>query len=476
MGRARLRRAARAILEEALVVAAPARLVERHLRVRGGAVEAAGVRFRTSRGRIAVVAAGKAAVPMARAAEHRLGRHLSDGIAVTNAEADGLERVRMLTASHPVPDARGEAAAREIEELARGLGRDDLLLVLLSGGASALLPAPVEGLTLDDKQRTTGVLLRGGATIHELNAVRKHLSRLKGGGLARAAAPARVITLVLSDVVGDDLSTIASGPTAPDPTTYADALAALTRRGLLGDVPRAVRARLEAGARGSGDAKSSLREERRPRGYAATRQRRLRQAPEETPKPGDPVFRRVATRIVGSNHLSVAAAAREARRQGLRPMVLTTRLEGEAREAARVLVAILRECVETSRPAATPVCLLAGGETTVTVSGTGRGGRNQELAVAAAEALSGFPTPAVVASFGTDGIDGASDAAGGVVDDETTTRAAALGLAPAAAFLVDNDTRNFLGPLGDLILTGPTGTNVCDVVVALAGRPSDRRL
>jgi hydroxypyruvate reductase len=369
-GRTRLRRAAGAILEEALVAAAPARLVEKHLRVRGGFLEAAGVRFRTSRGHIAVVAAGKAAVPMARAAEHRLGRHLSDGVAVTNAEAEGLERMRVLSASHPVPDARGLAAARVIEDLAHELGRDDLLLVLLSGGASALLPAPAEGLTLDDKQRTTAVLLRGGAAIHELNAVRKHLSRLKGGGLARAAAPARVVTLVLSDVVGDDLSTIASGPTAPDPTTYADALAVLTRRGLLSEVPPAVRARLEAGAGGD--------------------------AP-ETPKPGERVFRRVATRIVGSNRLSVAAAAREARRQGLRPMVLTARLEGEAREAARVLVAILRECVETGRPAATPVCLLAGGETTVTVSGAGRGGRNQELAVAAAEALAGFPAPAVVA-------------------------------------------------------------------------------
>jgi hydroxypyruvate reductase len=448
-GHARLRRAAAAILEEALVAAAPARLVEKHLRVRGGALEAAGVRFRTSRGRIAVVAAGKAAVPMARTAESRLGRHLSGGVAVTNADAGGLERMRVLTASHPVPDARGLAAAREIEELARGLGPDDLLLVLLSGGASALLPAPAEGLTLDDKQRTTGVLLRGGATIHELNAVRKHLSRLKGGGLARVAAPARVVTLVLSDVVGDDLSTIASGPTSPDPTTYADALAVLTRRGLLTEVPRAVRARLEAGVRGE-----------QP----------------ETPKPGERFFRRVTARIVGSNRLSVAAAAREARRQGLRPMVLTTHLEGEAREAARVLVAILRECVESGRPAATPVCLLAGGETTVAVSGAGRGGRNQELAVAAAEALAGFGAPAVVASFGTDGIDGASDAAGGVVDDETTARAAALGLAPPAAFLGDNDTRNFLGPLGDLIFTGPTGTNVCDVVVALAGRPSGRRL
>jgi glycerate 2-kinase len=446
---ARLRRAAAAVLREALAAADPARLVQRHLRVRRGVVEAGSVRFRPGPGRVALVAAGKAAIPMARVAERALGSRLSEGIVVTNAGEASFDRLRLLTASHPVPDARGLAAASEVEALARGLGRPDLLLVLLSGGASALLPAPAPGLTLDDKQRTTQALLRGGATIHELNAVRKHLSRLKGGGLARAAAPAQVVALILSDVVGDDLSTIASGPTAPDPTTYAEALAVLSRRGVTPDVPAAVRDHLEAGARG--------------------------EIP-ETPKPGDPAFRRVATRIVGSGRQSVDAAAREARRQGLRPVVLTTRLEGEAREVARVLVAILRECVLTSRPAAPPVCLLAGGETTVTVRGAGQGGRNQELAVSAAEALAGFPAPAVAASLGTDGIDGASDAAGGVVDDRTIARAAALGLAPPQAFLAANDTRNFLGPLGDLVLTGPTGTNVCDVVILLAGRPGKRRL
>jgi hydroxypyruvate reductase len=228
----------------------------------------------------------------------------------------------------------------------------------------------------------------------------------------------------------------------PDPTTFADALDVLRRREILEDVPAAVREHLESGARGE-----------RP----------------ETPKPGGAAFRRAATRIVGSNRLSVEAAGREARRQGLRALVLTTRLEGEAREAARVLVAVLRECVESSRPAAPPLCLLAGGETTVTVRGDGQGGRNQELAVAAAPCLAGFPVPAVVASLATDGVDGASDAAGGLADDTTVARAAALGLAPADAFLAASDTRNYLGPLGDLIVTGPTGTNVVDVVALLAG-------
>lgn len=447
--RERLRTAARAILREALLAAEPHRLVRRQLKLRAGVLEAAGVRHRLGRGRALLVAVGKAAVPMARAAEEVLGGRLDEGLAVSTASRGRLERVRLLTASHPVPDARGLAAASEVESLLRSAGADDTVLVLLSGGASALVPAPAEGVSLEDKARTTSLLLRSGATIHELNTVRKHLSRLKGGGLARLSAPARVVTLVLSDVVGDDLSTIASGPTVPDPTTFADALSVVRRRGVEGELPRPVRERLEAGARGE---------------------------IEETPKPGDPVFRKGVTRIIGSNRLSVEAAAREARRQGLRPLVLTTRLEGEAREAARVLVAVLRECVESSRPAAPPVCLLAGGETTVTVTGDGQGGRNQELAVAAARALEGFPAPAVVAAFATDGIDGASDAAGGLADDTTVARAAALGLAPPAAFLAASDTRNFLGPLGDLIVTGPTGTNVVDVAVLLAGPARDLRL
>jgi glycerate 2-kinase len=391
------------------------------------------------RGRLMLLSVGKAAVAMARAAEERLGGHLCAGLVVANAAAlPGLSRSRLLVAGHPVPDERGLAAAREVEGLAANLGREDVLLVLLSGGASALLPAPSAGLRLEDKARTTSLLLRTGATIRELNTVRKHLSRLKGGGLARLAFPARVFTLVLSDVVGDDLSTIASGLTVADPTTYGEALQVLERRHVMNEMPLAVRRHLEAGARG-----------RLP----------------ETPKAGDAVFRRTATHVVGGNRRSVLAAAREASRLGLRPVVLTTRLEGEAREVARCLVAILRDSAENERP----TCLLAGGETTVTVTGHGQGGRNQEFVVAAAQSLEGFPVPAVVASLATDGIDGMSDSAGGVVDDRSTRRARELGLPGPAAFLADSDSRNFLGPLGDLILTGPTGTNVVDIAVLLAG-------
>jgi hydroxypyruvate reductase len=275
--------------------------------------------------------------------------------------------------------------------------------------------------------------------------VRKHLSRLKGGGLARAASPARVACLALSDVVGDDLSTIASGPTVPDPTSFADAVRVLRAREVWDLAPAAVRHRLEAGLRGE---------------------------LEETPKPGAALFRRALTRVVGSNRLSLEAAAREARRWGLRPLVLSTRIEGEAREVARALAAVLRECVESGRPVAPPLCLLAGGETTVTVRGDGRGGRNQELVLAASVPLADFPVPAVVASLATDGIDGASDAAGGVADDRTARRAAELGLAPPAAFLAASDSNGYLAALGDLIVTGATGTNVMDITALLAARRS----
>ena len=414
------------------------------LGMRGGRLLAAGGAYPLGRGRLVVIAAGKAAPAMAAAAEEVLGAHIAEAVAVSNAAGPALGRTRLVLAGHPVPDERGLAAASEVETLAEGLGEDDTLLVLLSGGASALLPAPVPGVTLQDKAAVTSLLLRAGATITELNTVRKHLSRLKGGGLARKATPARVVALVLSDVVGDDLSTIASGPTVPDPTTYADALRVLADRGVADCVPRAAREHLEAGARGERT---------------------------ETTKPGDPLLRRVRTRVIGGNRLSVEAAAREARRQGLRPVVLTTRLEGEAREVARVLVAILRECAEHGRPAAPPACLVAGGETTVTVRGDGRGGRNQELVVSAAAALADFPVEAVVASLATDGVDGASDAAGGVADRTSVARARALGLAPPAIFLAASDSHGFLAPLGDLIVTGPTGTNVVDLTVLLtAGR------
>jgi hydroxypyruvate reductase len=448
--RFRLRRAAAAVLRKGLEAAHPGRLVERHLRVtESGMVRAGGVGHRVSpRRRLVVVSVGKAAGAMAAAAESALGPHISEALAVDSAESEVLARTRRLLAAHPVPDRRSLAAADEVERLARSSGPGDLFLFLVSGGASSLLAAPVAGISLEEKAAVTASLLRAGASIGELNTVRKHLSRLKGGGLARLVAPARLVCLVLSDVVGDDLSTIASGPTVPDPTTYADALRVLRARGAWEAASASVRAHLLAGERG--------------------------EAP-ETPKPGDPAFRRVLTRVIGSNRWTLEAAAQEARRLGFRAVVLTSRLEGEAREVARALVSILRECAETGSPEVPPVCLVVGGETTVTVRGSGRGGRNQEMVAAMVEPLARFPTHAVVASLATDGVDGMSHAAGGVADQETLARSAALGLAGPGAFLDHSDTTNFLGPLGDLIVTGPTGTNVVDLTVLLAGSRVRRR-
>ncbi|MBN2368861.1 MAG: glycerate kinase [Vicinamibacteria bacterium] len=440
--RRRLRLATAEILASGLEAADPFQLIRRNLRIKNAVLEAAGTRHPLGRGRLLVITAGKAASSMAAAAEGVLGRSFDDGLAIDTSSRAPLSRIRLMVAGHPVPDERGLRAAEALERLVSNPTPRDLLLILISGGASALLPAPVAGISLADKAAVTSLLLRSGAVIREMNAVRKHLSRFKGGGLARIAAPARIVCLALSDVVGDDLTTIASGPTVPDPTTYGEAIEILVRHDVWGKTPLSVRQHLESGA-------SSARP--------------------ETPKPGDALFRRVTTRVIGGNRHSLEAAARTARRLGLRTLVLTSRLEGEAREVARVLTAILRECVETGQPSPPPVCLLAGGETTVTVRGLGRGGRNQELVVASAEPLAAFPSHAVVASMGTDGIDGASMAAGGVVDQETVNRAQALGMAPCRHFLDENDSSSFLAPLGDLIVTGPTGTNVCDLVALLAG-------
>lgn len=448
----RLRDAAASILAKGLEAADPGRAVRRGLRAEGRQLFVGGRRL-TPRGRVVVLAVGKAARAMADEAVLILRGRLDSGLVVTSKGAADARRppgrkggppdgrLRVLEAGHPLPDARGLAAAIEAERLLGGLEKEDLLVLLLSGGASALLPAPVEGVSLEDKARATALLLDTGATIHELNAVRKHLSRFKGGQLVRLASPARVAALVLSDVVGDDLSTIASGPASPDPTTFADALGVLERRGLAKRAPRTVLEHLRAGARG---------------------RRR------ETPKPADPLFRRVTAKVVGSNRLCLEAAAREARRMGYRTLVLTSRLEGEAREVIRVLLALLRECVTGGRPVPLPACLLAGGETTVTVRGSGRGGRNQEMAVAAVDPLAAFETEALVASLATDGVDGRSDAAGGVVDRHTLSRARELNLAPPSEFLARSDSRSFLGPVGGLILTGPTGTNVMDLTALLA--------
>ena len=369
---------------------------------------------------------------MALAVESVLEDRITDGLVVVK---DGYtaptRRIRLPEAGHPVPDARGEAAALEMVERVKDAGPDELVLFLVSGGGSALTPAPAPPVTLAEKQETTRLLLGAGATINELNAVRKHLSLLKGGQFARAAAPATVVSLILSDVVGDPLDVIASGPTAPDRSTFAEALAVLERKGVVARVPAAVRERLGAGAAG-----------------------RI----EETPKPGDRLFERVSNHVIGNNALVVDAAAAEARRLGYRAELLTRSLQGEARDVARQLVARAR-----ALPPGT--CLIAGGETTVTVRGRGRGGRCQELALAAAIDLRPEDALLVLAA-GTDGTDGPTDAAGAIVDEATVARGERAGRSARAA-LDDNDAYTFLSAAGDLVQSGPTNTNLLDLYLVL---------
>jgi glycerate-2-kinase len=328
-----------------------------------------------------------------------------------------------------------------MRELLQGLSEDDVVLCLISGGGSALWPAPAEGITLEQKQEVTQVLLKAGATIRELNAVRKHLSALKGGQLARWASPARVISLIMSDVIGDPLDFIASGPTAPDTTSFADALAIVRKYGA--SVPNTVLERLERGAEG-----------RIP----------------DTPKPGDRLFDRVENHIIANNRLLVDAARAKARDLGFRTLILATEIEGEAKDAGQFFAAIANEIGRSANPIAPPACVLAAGETTVTVRGHGLGGRNQEMALAWAIAMAAQSAPPVscFASVATDGTDGPTSAAGGLVDPSTCSRALEEGIHPKQS-LAANDSWNFLKATGDLIVTGPTQTNLMDLQILLVG-------
>jgi len=426
-----LRESARSIFDAALAAGDVRPLVVRAL---------AGV-APPERGRVVVVGAGKASGAMAAAVEQHWGDRITTGVvAVKDGYLAPTRRVRLVEAGHPVPDERGARAAGEIRSLVESAGVDDLVLVLASGGGSALTPAPPPPITLADKQAVTRLLLAAGATINQLNAVRKHCSLLKGGQLARAAAPARVEALLLSDVVGDPLDVIASGPTTPDVSTFAECLQILDAFALRERAPRAVVERLARGARG--------------------------QIP-ETPKPGDSIFARVRNTIIGNNALVVDAAASRARELGLAPHVLTRALEGEAREAA-LRFADLARLIQSGRgPVRAPACVIAGGETTVTVAGHGTGGRCQEFALAAALAMEGLRN-AVILAAGTDGSDGPTEAAGAVSDGASAGRARAQDLDPAAR-LADNDSNPVLDRLGDLVVTGPTNTNLLDLYLLVVG-------
>jgi glycerate-2-kinase len=375
---------------------------------------------------------------MACAVERVLGNRIWSGLVIVKyGHGAPTKRIAVEEAGHPIPDRAGLRAARRLRLLASSLSKRDLLIVLLSGGASSLMPAPVPGVTLGDKQRVTRQLLKSGASIREINTVRKHLSTLKGGRLA-GSTDATIVTLILSDVLGDDVSAIASGPTVPDATTFRDAVECLKRYRLWSGLPPGIRKHLDRGRHG---------------------------LVAETPKPGDALFRRVYHRVIGTGELAVAAAARVARKAGLRTIVRSTMLTGEAHPTGARFGGMAREILERGEPVRRPCCILAGGETTVTVRGNGTGGRAQEFAVAAAKKIAGLKN-VWVAAFGTDGTDGPTDVAGAVVDGETKDRARHMGVDLDAA-LKQNDTYPVLRKLRAHIKTGPTGTNVNDLYLLL---------
>ena len=431
------------IFRAALRAVEPVDAILKHVRMEGESLLIGERRLELSKfDRILVVGAGKADAPMAQAVESLLGDRVSDGIIVVK---DGhglpLQRVRVHEASHPVPDERGLGGAEEILSLVSGAGERDLVICLISGGGSALLVGPAEGVTLKDKQQVTQLLLACGASIHEINTVRKHLSRVKGGGLAHAAHPATLVSLILSDVIGDDLDTIASGPTVPDSTTFGEAGQILKKYGIWDQVPGSVRMVVEKGVNGE---------------------------IAETPKPGDPSFQRDVWELVGTNLQALKAARKEAESLGYRTMILSGMMEGETREVAKAHAAIAKEVLSSENPLALPACILSGGETTVTLQGDGKGGRNTEFALASAIALEGVEN-VVVLSGGTDGTDGPTDAAGAIVDGLTVSQAREKHLDPNN-YLRRNDSYTFFETLGGLVITGPTRTNVMDVCVMLLRR------
>lgn len=413
----------RRLFEAAIAAAQPARCVPPHLPA-------------PPAGRLIVIGAGKASAAMARAVEDHWEQPLTGLVVTRHGHAVPCRRVEIVEASHPLPDAAGLDAARRMLGLVRGLSSSDLVLCLISGGGSALLPLPTEGITLADKQAVSRALLRSGATIGEMNCVRRHLSAIKGGRLAAACHPARVLTLLISDVPGDDPADVASGPTVADPTTCADALAIMRRHAI--DAPAAV---IELLASGRG----------------------------ESIKPGDPRLAEAETRVIATPQRALEAAAGAARDAGLTAHILGDTIEGEAREVGKVMAGIARQVAVHGQPFAPPCVLLSGGETTVTVRGGGRGGRNVEFLLALGVALDGHPAIHALAGD-TDGVDGQDDAAGAYLAPDSLARARLLGINPADR-LADNDGHGFFEALGDAIVTGPTLTNVNDFRAVLIAVP-----
>jgi len=423
------RETALACLEAGVEAAHPARVVGDTVSLDGDRLRVQNATYDLApRDEVVVLGGGNAAAQVARALADVLGDRLDGGLVVTDDPVD-VPGVEVLESDHPVPSERGVAATERLLAAAEGCGPDTLVLAVLTGGGSAVMPAPAGDLDLADLQAATSALLDSGAPIHDVNAVRKHASALKGGRLARAVAPATVVTLAFSDVVGDDLDVVASGPTVPDTSTYGDALGVLDEHDV--DAPEALRERLQRGAHGE-----------RP----------------ETPKPGDPVFDGASEHVLANGRTALDAARAVARDRGYETLLLSAGLEGEAREVGGVHAAVARETRASGNPVEPSAVVLSGGELTVTVEGDGEGGPNQECALAAA--ASGLPAQSAFACVDTDGVDGASEAAGAVVDDETVGEPAA-----ARAALHENDAGGFLAGRDALVRTGPTGTNVNDLRV-----------
>ncbi len=389
--------------------------------------------------KIFLIGTGKASASMAQAIEKIFGDRIAQGVIVTKyGHVLPLERTEIIEAGHPIPDQKGFEGAKKIQSILKESGPEDLVIFLLSGGGSALSPLPAEGVTLEEKQQVTQLLLDCGADIKEINTIRKHISQIKGGWLARWAYPSTIIGFILSDVVGDQLDVIGSGPTVPDISTFNEAWDILEKYGLIKKVARSIQKHLLSGKEGK---------------------------VEETPKPGDPTFEKVLNILIGSNILALRAAEKEASSYGLNTLILSSSIVGDTREAARFHLAIVKEVMSTGNPLPRPACLISGGETTVTVKGNGLGGRNQEFALAGALEINGLEK-VVLLSGGTDGTDGPTDASGALADYTTVSRARSMGLDPKA-YLENNDAYPFFQRLGDLLITGPTHTNVMDVRILL---------
>lgn len=440
-----MKRTAKAIFSKALSAVDPSKILKERIRIERDRLsikmqgDSEKIFDLKAFHKIVLVGTGKASSSMARAIEELFGDRMTKGVITTKyGHLLPLKQTQTIEAGHPIPDRKGYEGARKIQRLLKESGPNDLVIFLLSGGGSALLPFPADGIELKEKQEVTQLLLDSGADIKEINTVRKHISWMKGGWVAKWAYPSTIIALILSDVVGDQLDVIGSGPTVPDPSTFEEAWEILKKYGLLNEIAPSIRKHLQSGREGK---------------------------VEETPKPGEAAFEKVSNILIGSNILALREAKKEAESLGFNTLILSSSIEGETREASRFHTALAKEVISSGNPIPRPACILSGGETTVTIKGKGLGGRNQEFVLAGALEISGVEK-VILLSGGTDGTDGPTDASGALADHTTVHRAKTMGLNPKA-HLENNDAYPFFQKLGDLLITGPTHTNVMDVRIIL---------